>query len=55
MKYYAEALVKNSKLALSGFFDSDSDELILYAEQYGLIFDSKIVKETWAALILIKN
>jgi len=40
---------------LSGFFDTDSEEIIRYAEQYGLIFDSKIVKETWAALILVKN
>ena len=54
MKYYSESLFINSKLALSGFFDSDSDELITHAEQYGLIFDSKIVKETWAALILVK-
>jgi len=38
-----------------GFFDSDSEELINYANQYGLIFDSKIEKETWAALILVKN
>lgn len=55
MKFYAYALDKNAKIALSGFFDTDSEEIIRYAERYGLIFDSKIVKETWAALILVKN
>jgi len=55
MGQYANALESKSKLVLSGFFDSDSEELINYANQYGLIFDSKIEKETWAALILVKN
>jgi ribosomal protein L11 methyltransferase len=54
MEQYAKALESNSKLVLSGFFDTDSEELINYAKQYGLIFDSKIEKETWAALILVK-
>lgn len=55
MEQYAKALESNSKLVLSGFFDTDSEELINYAKQYGLIFDSKIEKETWAALILVKK
>ena len=55
MSHYSNALNFGSKLALSGFFDSDTEEIIQHAKEFGLIFDSKIIKETWAALILIKN
>jgi ribosomal protein L11 methyltransferase len=55
MQQYAKSLKIGSKIALSGFFDTDVDELVEVANQYGLIFDSKLTKETWAALILIKK
>ena len=55
MNEYANALNSGSKLALSGFFESDVDELISHAKLHGFSYDFKIVKETWAALILIKN
>lgn len=55
MKQYSKALKKGARLALSGFFDSDVEELVQHADQYGLVFDCKIVKETWAAITLIKK
>jgi ribosomal protein L11 methyltransferase len=55
MESYANAMNKDAKIALSGFFESDVDELLEVANRYGLIFDSKITKETWAAIILTKN
>ena len=55
MHQYAQSLNFGSKLALSGFFETDTEELIAEAKKYGLNFENKIVKETWATLILIKN
>ena len=54
MKSYANALDKLGKLILSGFFDSDTDELLSCAAEFGLSLEKKITKETWAALLLTK-
>ena len=55
MEQYSDSMNLGAKLALSGFFDTDVDELVAVANSYGLIFDSKLNKETWAAVILIKK
>jgi ribosomal protein L11 methyltransferase len=55
MNQYANALNPGSKLALSGFFESDVEELISFAKLHNFNYHYKLVKETWAALILIKN
>ncbi len=51
---YSSAMNQGAKLALSGFFETDVDELISEATKFGLKFDSLVTKETWAAIILIK-
>lgn len=51
---YSSAMNQGAKLALSGFFETDVEELISEATKFGLKFDSLITKETWAAIILIK-
>jgi ribosomal protein L11 methyltransferase len=55
MEHYANALNSGSKLALSGFFDSDVDEIISFAKLHNFNYHYKLLKETWVALILIKN
>lgn len=54
MKNYAEMLEKNGTLLLSGFFDTDVDELVTFAGQFGLNKVRVINKDNWAAIELIK-
>jgi ribosomal protein L11 methyltransferase len=51
---YATALHENGLLMLSGFFETDADELIACCKQEGLQLVKQLTKETWAALILEK-
>ena len=55
MQRYSNLLVENGILIISGFFESDIDELKNNAEEVGLTFDSNYTKETWAALKFKKN
>lgn len=52
---YVEALSKGGILILSGFFVSDSAEMIGLAEELGLHHVETAEKETWAALKFIKH
>ena len=52
---YYNLLVDKGILVISGFFESDSDELIKIAEELGFTFESMYTKETWAALKFKKN
>lgn len=52
---YSKSLIKNGVLLLSGFFDSDVEELVTFASQYGLKINNTFSKETWAALQLMKE
>ena len=52
---YSKTLNKNGILLLSGFFESDVQELIDYAKPYDLSYDFHITKENWAAIQLSKN
>ncbi len=54
MSSYAEMLEKNGTLLLSGFFDSDVDELVTFAEQFGLKKRGVLNKDNWAAIELNK-
>lgn len=55
MKAYSDALVQGGTLLLSGFFETDADELTAFAQPFGLQLEEMLVKETWAALRLIKK
>ena len=55
MKSYSEALVPGGKLYLSGFFETDADELIELGNTLKLEHDHTLNKETWAALCLVKQ
>ncbi len=54
MSSYAEMLEQNGTLLLSGFFDSDVEELVTFAEQFGLMKRRVLNKDNWAAIELKK-
>ncbi len=55
MGHYAEALEQGGILLLSGFFDSDVEELVTYANQFGLTETGSYRKDNWAGIKLIKT
>lgn len=55
LKSYSEMLETNGIILLSGFFDTDVDELINCAEQVGLKKMRILKKDNWAAIELKKN
>ena len=55
MESYANALNASGILLLSGFFDSDVDELIAHAKKHNLQKSSILTKDNWAAIKLIKS
>jgi ribosomal protein L11 methyltransferase len=55
MSSYAEMLEKNGTLLLSGFFDTDVEELVTFAEQFGLKKYRVLNKDNWAAIELKKR
>ncbi|MFT6921837.1 MAG: ribosomal protein L11 methyltransferase [Crocinitomicaceae bacterium] len=54
MSNYASALIPNGTLLLSGFFDSDVEEMTAFAEQFGLKQTKVFGKDEWAAIQLSK-
>lgn len=54
MESYSKSLVPNGILLLSGFFDSDVDELVGFASQFKLEKVSVMNKDNWAAIKLMK-
>lgn len=52
---YATTLEKDGILMLSGFFDSDVDELVEFASNHGLKKNFVYYKDNWAAIKLIKT
>ena len=54
MNAYYKALNRNGFLYLSGFFESDVDELMSFAKREGFFRTSINVKEDWAMLVLQK-
>lgn len=55
MKSYVDALNANGKLFISGFFDSDAQEMIDFVENLGLKHLKTNTKETWAQICFGKN
>lgn len=55
MAQYATCIETGGILMLSGFFETDTTELIDVAAQFGLELSQLMTKETWAALILTKK
>lgn len=52
---YATHLITGGTLIISGFFETDIDELIEVAKKESLNFVKKFTKETWAAVQFIKH
>jgi ribosomal protein L11 methyltransferase len=52
---YFSCLSHKGLLLLSGFFDSDAQELIEFSEKIGFSSDKKLEKETWAMLQFVKK
>lgn len=55
MESYANALIGNGTLLLSGFFDSDVEELVTFAQPFGLIKKKVMHKDNWAMIELTKT
>lgn len=55
MESYANALLDNGTLLLSGFFTSDVEELVTFAAPYGLTLTKQFAKDEWAGLQLTKT
>lgn len=55
MSVYAKSLEINGVLLLSGFFNSDVEEMIHYCEPFNLKLEKRFQKDEWAALQLIKT
>lgn len=53
--HYAKSLVHGGILLLSGFFESDVDELKQYADSYGFEYQFHLTKENWSAIQLTKR
>ncbi len=50
LPHYSKSLEIGGQLFMSGFFETDIQELIAEANQYGLVFVSQKVKATWACI-----
>jgi ribosomal protein L11 methyltransferase len=53
LNVYKEALEKSGNLVISGFFETDIDELTAKARELGLLLKDKVVQEQWAMLHFI--
>lgn len=49
-KTYAAALVNGGKLLISGFFETDRDDLVAHANEVGFIFERIDTKDEWALI-----
>jgi ribosomal protein L11 methyltransferase len=55
MKAYTNVLNQNGKLFISGFFESDAQEMIEFTEKFGLKQYKTSTKETWAQICFHKQ
>lgn len=55
MSAYTQMLMPSAKLLISGFFETDCDELIRVAQNNGLTHTGSLSRETWAALTFEKK
>jgi len=54
-KLYADCLSLNGILMISGFFETDANELVEFAANFSLKKTHLFTKETWAAIQFVKN
>lgn len=54
LPYYSEKLNQEGKLYMSGFFETDIEELVKEARKYELEFVSQKTKDSWACILLKK-
>jgi ribosomal protein L11 methyltransferase len=50
MSQYASTLSENGRLIISGFFETDKNELIEFAQVHGFLLEKSWNKESWAAI-----
>ena len=55
MPTYSKSIKIGGQLLLSGFYESDIEQLVSETEKYGFELQERRNKETWAALRFIKN
>ena len=55
MSYYSELLTENGTIFLSGFYETDIEDILECAKLFGLSQVKYTTKDNWAALILTKN
>ncbi len=48
--FYADALINGGKLLISGFFETDKDDLVTHANEVGFIFERMDTKDEWALI-----
>jgi ribosomal protein L11 methyltransferase len=53
--HYSKTLTKDGCLLLSGFFESDVEELINFSKDFNFEYELHLTKENWAAIKLIKT
>lgn len=47
---YSKCLTKGGKMLISGFFETDTNDLIVEAAKYGFIFEQTFTKDEWAMM-----
>jgi len=50
MEKYIKNIKKDGQLILSGFYEKDAGMLIKQAENNGMIFEKKLIKNNWTSL-----
>ncbi|MCT6869426.1 50S ribosomal protein L11 methyltransferase [Apibacter sp.] len=55
MSKYAENLLPNGQLLVSGIFEHDFDDIIAESSKYGLKFDQKLNRNNWISILLYKD
>ena len=55
LKQYAESLVNGGDLLMSGFFDTDAEQLLLQAEKFGIQLLNRLNRNSWCLLHLRKS
>lgn len=54
-KHYAQAINENGVLLISGFFETDQDDLVRHAEEFGFVFERIDVKDEWALIQFVRR
>jgi len=55
MKSYSEALLKDGAILFSGFYEDDLNDIKARALEFGLSYDTHLVKNNWVAAKFIKK